>query len=121
MIAAVQGIALLGYAVFDVVEAFRVGLTGPAEVSNPMALLLLIVLTAAGGVGLLWVAVGWWRSRSWARSPFVFSQLVVGLIGLEVAQSAETAQRAVGITAMALAGAGLVLAFLPSVARGLSD
>ncbi len=58
VVALLQGVALLGYAVFDVVEAVRVGITGPEEVSNPAALILLIVITAAFGVGLVWVGVG---------------------------------------------------------------
>lgn len=116
-----QGIVLLGYAVFDIVEAFRVGITGPAEVSNPMALLLVIVLTALFGAGLLWVAMGWWRGRSWARSPFVVAQIIVGLLGFEVAQSSGSVERTVGIIAISMAVLGLVLAMLPATGRALED
>ena len=42
--------ACLRGAGFDVVEAVRVGITGPAEVSNAPALILLVVITAAFGV-----------------------------------------------------------------------
>ena len=120
-IAGLQGVALLGYAVFDIVEAVRVGITGPAEVSNPMALLLVIVLTALFGAALVWVALGWWRARSWARAPFIVAQLIVGLLGYEVAQSQGSVESAVGWTAVAIAVLGLVLALVPATSRALEE
>lgn len=120
-LAAVEGLGLLGYAVFDLVSAVRIGITGPAEVSNPAALAGLVAITAAFGAGLVWVAVGWWRARSWARAPFVVAQLVLGLIGYEVSQSAEDGLRLVGQVAMVVAAVGIVLVLLPSARRALSD
>lgn len=120
-LAAVEGLGLLGYAVFDLVSAVRVGITGPAEVSNPAALAGLVAITAAFGAGLVWVSVGWWRARSWARAPFVVAQLVLGLIGYEVSQSAEDGLRLVGQVAMVVAAVGIVLVLLPSARRALSD
>lgn len=120
-LAAIEGLGLLAYAVFDLVEAVRVGITGPAEVSNPAALAGLIAITAGFGAGLVWVAVGWWRCRTWARSPFVVAQLVLGLIGYEISQSNEGGLRLIGQVAMVVAVTGIVLVFLPSVRRTLSD
>ena len=120
-IAGIQGLGLLAYAVFDIVEAFRVGITGPAEVSNPPALILLIVITAAFGCGLLWVAGGWWRSRRWARSPFLLAQIIIGLIGFEIAQSTGSVERTVGVVTVVLAALGLVLSFAPAVSRALAE
>ena len=120
-IAMLEAAALVAYAVYDVVEAVRVGITGPAEVSNPMALVGLVAITAAFGVGLGVVAVGWWRAQRWARAPFVLAQLIVGLIGWELAQATDSAVQAVGFVCLAVAGVGLVLAFLPSVARAVDD
>lgn len=120
-IAALQGLGLVGYAVFDVVEAFRVGITGPAEVSNPPALVLLIVITATFGAGLLWVATGWWRALAWARSPFVLAQIIIGLLGYEVAQAEGSVERAIGIVAAILAVLGLVLSFAPATSRAIAD
>lgn len=120
-IAAVQGVALLAYAVYDVVEAIRVGITGPAEVSNPMALLLVILLTALFGAALLWVAWGWWRRRAWSRSPFLVAELIVGLLGYEIAQSQGSVERVVGWVAVTMAVVGLVLAMLPSTSRVLEE
>ena len=37
-IAAAEGIVLVGYAIYDVIQSIRVGLTGPPEVSNLPAL-----------------------------------------------------------------------------------
>lgn len=118
-IAGLQGLLFIGYAVFDVVEAVRVGITGPAEVSNPAALVGLIAITAGFGAGLLWVSWGWWRVRSWARSPFLVAQIVLGLIGYDFSQSGENTQRTIGQALIVVAVVGIVLAFLPSVRRVL--
>ena len=58
LIALLEGVALLGYAVFDVVEALRVGVTGPEQVSNPVALTMLVAITAAFGLALCIGLVG---------------------------------------------------------------
>lgn len=121
VIAFAQGAALLTYAVYDVVEAVRVGITGPQEVSNLPAVVLLVVITAAFGVGLAWVGVGWWRARRWARAPFILAQLIGGFIGFELAQSEGSTERVVGIGLVAVALLGLVLSFAPGVTRRLGD
>jgi len=121
LIAGLQGAALIAYALFDIVEALRVGITGPEEVSNPMALLLLIALTAAFGAGMVVVAVGWWRGRRWARSPFIMAQIIVALLGYELAQAVGSVERTVGIVAMVMAGLGLVLSFAPATGRAIGD
>lgn len=121
LIAGVQGAALIAYALFDIVEALRVGITGPEEVSNPMALLLLIAITAAFGAGMVMVAAGWWRARRWARSPFIMAQIIVALLGYELAQAVGSVERTVGIVAMVMAGLGLVLSFAPATGRAIGD
>ena len=121
VIALVEGVALLGYALFDIVEAVRVGITGPEEVSSPAALALLVVITAAFGAGMVWVAIGWWRTRRWARAPFILAQALVVLIGYELAQSSGAVERTVGIVGVGIAVLGLVLAFAPGVTRSLDD
>lgn len=120
VIAIIEGLFLLAYAVFDVVEAFRTGITGPDEVSNLPALLGLIVITAIFGAGLLWIAAGWWRGRSWARSPFVFAQLIIGFIGYDLSQSTDDGPRTIGQIAMVVAVVAIVLSFMPSVRRVLA-
>ena len=118
-IAALEGLGLVGYAIFDVVEAVRIGTSGPAEVSNTSALVVLIAIQVIFGVGMLWIARGWWRCARWARSPFVVAQLLGVLIGLQVAQGAEAGATVVGYLTVVIAIAGLVVAFLPPVTRAL--
>ena len=121
VIALLQGAALIAYAVYDIVEAFRVGITGPVEVSNPMALVLLIVITAALGAGMVVVGLGWWRTRRWARAPFVLAQVIAALLGYELAQATGSVERAVGVVAMVIAALGLVLSFAPATGRAIGD
>jgi hypothetical protein len=121
VIALVEGLALLGYAVFDLIEAVRVGVTGPADVSNVPALALLIAITAAFGAGLVWIARGWWLRRRWARSPFLLAQIIGVLIGWDLSQSEGTVERAVGIALALLCVLGIILAFAPGVTAALQD
>ncbi len=72
-IAAIEGLGLIAYAIFDIIEAVRVGITGPAEVSNPAALVLLIVIYLVFGIGLLLVARAWWQMRTWQRGAFILT------------------------------------------------
>jgi hypothetical protein len=118
-ISLLEGVALVAYALFDVVEAVRVGVTGPEEVSNTPALILLVAITAALGLAMGWVATGWWRARRWARAPFILAQIIGALIGYELAQSAGEVERVVGIVLALIAVLGLVLSFAPAVSRAL--
>jgi hypothetical protein len=121
IIALVQGSALLGYALFDVVEAVRVGTTGPEEVSSTPAVIVLILITAAFGIGLLLVARGWWRAQRWARAPFILTQVIVGLIGYELSQAEGSVERTVGYACVLIAILGLVLSFAPAVSRAIDE
>jgi hypothetical protein len=107
--------------VFDVVEAVRVGITGPEEVSSPPALLLLVAITAVFGIALVLVARGWWQARRWARSPFILAQIIVGLIGYELSQADGTVERTVGYVCVLIAILGLVLCFTPAVTRAIEE
>jgi hypothetical protein len=121
LIAMLQGVALLGYALFDVIEAIRVGTTGPEEVSSTPAVIFLIVVTAAFGVGLVLVARGWWRAQRWARAPFILTQVIVGLIGYELSQAQGSVERTVGYACVLIAVLGLVLSFAPAVSRAIDE
>lgn len=121
VIAALEAAALLAYAVYALVEGFREGFTGPAEVSSVPSRILLVVVLAALGVGMAWVAVGWWRVRRWARAPFLMSQILAGLLGYELAQATGSLERYVGIALMAVGVIGIVLVFTPPVSRALAD
>lgn len=121
VIAALEGAFMLTYAAFDVVEAIRVGTSGPEQVSNTPALILLIVIFALIGAGLLFVAVGWWRGRRWARAPFVLVQIFAVLIGGQLATASGAVERTAGIAVALVALVGLVLAFSPQVTRTLAQ
>ena len=120
-IAAVEGLALVVYALFDVVEALRVGATGPAEVSNGPAIVVLILITGLFGAALLWVARGWWLARRWARAPFLLAQVIAVLIGFDLAQGASSLERWAGIALALIALVGIFLVFTPAVTRALDD
>ena len=116
-IAAVEGLAMVAYGVYDAVQSLRLGATGPSDVSNVPALTIQTALWVIFGAGLLWIAVGWWRQRRWARGPFVLTQLIAGFVGFELAGSAGQVEHWAGIVACVLAALGLVLVFSPPVIR----
>lgn len=121
LISWLQGIALLGYGVFDIVEALTVGISGPAPVSNPMGITLQILLFLLFGAGLVAVGRGWWQVRRWARAPFVLAQLIALVVGVPLAQATETSARVPGILLSGIAAAGLVLVFLPKTTQALLE
>ena len=116
-IAAIQGIGLIGYALYDVVQGITVGITGPQEVSNLPALVLQIVIFAALGTGLMLVARGWWRARYGARAPFIVAQLLALVVGVPLMSAPDAWTRQVGVALIVVGVAGLVLALLPAVTR----
>lgn len=120
-IAAVEGLGLITYAIFDIIEAVRVGITGPADVSNPAALLLLIVIYLVLGIGLLLVARAWWLMRTWQRGAFVLAQVIALLVFFDLTQSSESLPRTVGLVILLMAIAGIVLVFTPKVLRVFAE
>ena len=120
-IAAIEGLALAGYAAFDAVEAVRVGATGPADVSNGPALVGQIVILAVFGAGLVFIGLGWWRTRRWPRAPFLLAQLIALVIGVPLASAAGGVVRVVGIAMVVAALAGIVLVFSPTVTKSFTD
>lgn len=120
-IAAIEGLGLIAYAIFDIIEAVRVGITGPADVSNPAALLLLIVIYLVFGAGLLLVARAWWLMRTWQRGAFILAQVIALLVFFDLARSNETTPRIVGIVILVMAVAGIILVFTPRVLRVFAE
>jgi MFS family permease len=118
-IAAIEGIGLVAYAIFDIVQGLRVGLTGPQEVSNLPALLLQIVIFSVLGVAGLAIAWGWWRAKYAARAPFILGQLLGLVVGVPIAQNLETTQRVVGTGLVVFAVVGIVVSLLPPVTRAI--
>jgi hypothetical protein len=120
-IAAIEGLGLVLYAIFDIIEAVRVGITGPAAVSNPAALVLLIAIYLVFGIGLLLVARAWWQMRTWQRGAFVLTQVIALLVFFDLTRSEESLPRIVGGVILALAIAGIILVFTPNVLRVFSQ
>jgi len=121
VIAGIEGLGLLAYAMFDAVEGIRIGATGPAEVSSVPALILQIAILGAFGAGLVLVGTGWMRVRRWARAPFLLAQLIALVIGAPLVSAAGGVERIAGIVIILLAATGVVLVFAPAVTRSLAD
>lgn len=119
--AAVEGVALLVYAVYDTIEAIRIGATGPADVSNGPAIILQILIFVIFGGGLLLVARGWWASKRWARAPFILAQVIALVVGIPLAGASGTMERSAGIAVTAIAVVGIVLALTPAVTRAIES
>ena len=119
VIAAIQGLAFLGYSGFVAVQAVRVGTSGPTEVSNVPAIVLEVVIFAVFGLALLWAGHGLWRARRWARAPFLLAQVLALVVGIPLAQAVDALPRVAGIVLTVLAVVGLVVSFAPGVTAEL--
>jgi|APGre2960657468_1045069.scaffolds.fasta_scaffold19246_5 Na+-driven multidrug efflux pump len=118
-ISGAEGLALIGYACYDVIQAIRFGTTGPAEVSNGPALFIQILIFMVFGIGLLLIARGWLQGQRWSRSPFVLAQLMALLVAFPLAQDSSGPGRAVGVSVLICALVGGVLALTPQVGRAI--
>jgi len=118
-IAGLQGIALIGYAVYDIVQGLRLGLTGPEEVSNLPGLILQIVIFAVLGVASIAIALGWWRAKYAARAPFIVAQLLALVVGFPLAQGSGSLQSGVGVALVVIAIIGIAVALLPPITRAI--
>ncbi|MSO27604.1 MAG: hypothetical protein EXQ60_06020 [Candidatus Nanopelagicales bacterium] len=120
-LAGAEGLVLIGYALYDVVQAIRIGTTGPVEVSNGPALFIQVLIFLVFGVGLLLIALGWLRAQRWSRSPFLLTQIIALLVGFPLAQNSLGLGHALGIGALVFALVGGVLALTPQVGRAISQ
>ena len=121
IVAAVEGIALVAYAVYITVQVARLGITGPAEVSNPVAVTLEITIFGLLGVAMVLAARGLWRARRWARSMLVVGQFLALVVGVPLVTAEGGAERGAGIALVVLAVAGIVSAFWPSTTAAIAD
>ena len=121
LLAGLEGVALLIYAVYDSVQSIRIGAVGPEAVSNVPALLLQILIFAGFGVGLLLIGRGWLGSRRWVRAPFLLAQIIALVLGLPLAQYPEGGIRLAGIIIVIVGALGAILALTPPVNRALAD
>ena len=58
---AAEGLALVIYGIYLIVQVIRLGITGPEEVSNVPAVVLEIAIFTGFGIGVLFAARGLWR------------------------------------------------------------
>ncbi len=121
VIALLEGLALLGYAVYDTIQALRIGATGPTDVSNPSAIVIQIVIFAIFGIGLLLVARGWFTGRRWPRAPFILAQLIALVVGSPLISAQGDVDRVVGFLTVGIAVAGMIVIFTPTVIREFSN
>lgn len=121
VIAMVQGLALVVYAGYIAVQTMRLGITGPAEVSNPVAVTLEIVIFGLFGVAMVGASWGLWRARRWSRSLLVVGQFIALVVGLPLAAAAGSIERSVGIVLVGIAVVALVAAFWPTTTRAIAD
>jgi hypothetical protein len=116
VVAGLEGLALLVYAVVDIVVVIGEGLTGPEEVSNPVAFGMQVVIFVALGAGLLVLARGWWNCRRWVRGPFILAQLLGLVVGVPLLQSDLPL---VGAVIVGITLVSLVVSLLPPVTHAL--
>lgn len=108
LVAGLQALALLGYAVGIAVIGLVNGLEGPAAVSSPMGATVEVIAFALFGLGLGTVAVGRWRKSSWSGPPFVLAQLLALTVGVPLATAGDMLGRTIGIVVTGSAIVGLL-------------
>lgn len=121
IVAGIEGVALLVYAAYIVVQVARLGITGPAEVSSPIAVTLEITIFGLLGAALVLAARGLWRARRWARSMLLVGQFLALVVGVPLAMAVGGVERSAGIALVVLALVGIVVAFLPSTTAAIAD
>lgn len=112
-IAFIEGVFFIANAILVTGGVLIFGLTGPESVSNPAGVTLEVIIFAAFGLGLLVVALGWWRVRSWARAPFVLAQLLALVVSVPLIGSSGSVERVIGVVVTIVAVGGLVVTLLP--------
>ncbi len=119
-LAALEGIALLAYAIVVSVNALTGGSYG-AVGNSTSAIVIEIVIFVLLGAGLIKIALGWLGMSRWARGPFIMAQLVALLAGASFIFSGASEQVLPGIILAVPSILGLILAFNPAVLRTYSE
>jgi uncharacterized membrane protein YGL010W len=105
-VVAAEGLLLVGIAVFYVVE---LGIATATDVTGALVSAGLALLTA---VGLLQVGRGLFRSRRWARSPALVTNLILVPVAVGLLQGGRWY---VGLPLLAAAATVVILLFSSSV------
>lgn len=117
VVAAIEGLSFLAYSAYYLVQEFRLGPTGPADVSSNTTIILQIIIFAIFGAGLAAVAYGWWHAKRWARGPFLLAQILVLVVSIPLAGSVGLVEKVIGILFTALAIVGGVISLTPTITR----
>lgn len=118
---ALEGAALIGYAIYLVVQVARFGITGPADVSNVPAVVLEILIFALFGAGLVVAARALWRGRRGGRGPAVLAQIIAAVVGGPLAFATEPGPRFVGILVVVVAVVTVIALLSRGVTRELTQ
>ena len=118
-VALVEGVCLIGYALYIAVQVARLGITGPEAVSNPVSVIMEIVIFAGIGAGLLASAWGLWLLRRWGRAPAILGQLLALIVAVPLAFAIGSVERSIAIVAIIAAVTALICLFLPTTTRAL--
>ena len=121
VVAAIEGIALLAYAMYILEQVARLGITGPAAVSSPISVSLEIIIFGVLGLSLALAARGLWRGRRWARSMLLVGQFLALVVGVPLSGAAGGIERVVGFALIVLAVGGIAAAFWPSTTAAVAD
>lgn len=121
VVAAIEGLSFLAYSAYYLVQEFRLGPTGPADVSSNTTIVLQIIIFALFGAGLMAVAYGWWHAKRWSRGPFLLAQILVLVVSIPLAGSAGLVEKSIGILFTALAIVGGVVSMTPTITRAIVD
>jgi hypothetical protein len=113
VIAGVEGLVFVVYAILVTVGVARFGLQGPEAVANSAGVTLEVIIFLFFGAGMIVVARGWWRLSRWARAPFVLAQMLALVIGVPLISSSGSTERAAGVIITVIAVVSMTLALLP--------
>lgn len=120
ILAALEGLALLGYAFVVTINAVTGGSYGVIG-NSTSAMVIEIAIFVLLGLGLLMIARGWIRMSRWARGPFLMAQLIGLLAGISFAFSGASEQVLPGMILAVPSVLGVILSFNPVVLRTYSD
>lgn len=116
-----EGIIMAGYSVYLLVQVARLGITGPAPVSNPAAVTLEIVIFGLLGGGLLATAWGLLGTRRWARAPALVAQIIALVLSVPLIGAPGGVERSVGVVVTVLAIASAIMLLTPGMTQDLVD
>lgn len=116
-----QGVFFFAYAITVVLGVARFGLQGPSEVSNTPGVSLEVLIFLSFGLGLTFVAYGWWKGKRWARAPFLLTQILALVVSVPLMTSTGSAERIIGIVITLVAAVAIVSSLTPTLTRYLLD